>query len=125
MTPFNKLLLISATVIQFINDQALNRTTEKSLFNSYHEQDFSYPKHAEKAIGYMKQLGTEVKQPHSEAGHAPSPSTEVKNDGCHASIPPIVLHDMHRDKFTSTYFNIYKSDVQTVFMYNKISNVLI
>jgi hypothetical protein len=70
-------------------------------------------------------LGTEVKQPHSEAGHTPSSSTEVKNDGFHASIPPIVLHDMHGDKFTFTYFNIYKSDVQTVFMYNKISNVLI
>jgi hypothetical protein len=56
--------------------------------NPNHEQGFSYSNHPEKATGYMKQLGTWIKQPQCEGGHAPSSITEVKNESSHASIPP-------------------------------------
>jgi len=65
--------------------------TEQSVFNSHHEQGLSYPKHPENAIGYMKQLGTGVKQPQCEVGHATSLSTKVKNESSHASIPPVAF----------------------------------
>ena len=69
----------------------MDSTTEQSVFNSYHEQEFSYPKHPEQVIGYTNKVGTGVKQPQCEAGHATSSSTMVKNESSHSSIPPLAF----------------------------------
>jgi hypothetical protein len=100
-------------------------TTEQSVFNSHHEQGLSYPKHPEKAIGYTKQLGTGVKQPQCEAGHATSFSTKVKNENSHASFPPLAFVTHTGTNLLLNILIFISLMCKTVFMYNKLPNVLI
>jgi len=47
-----------------------------------------------------------VKQPTREADHSPSFSAEIKSEWSYTSLPPLCLHDGHRDNCVVTAMSV-------------------